>query len=197
MHLLEAALAWAAVDSDPVWTELADEVVKLCLTHFIDAKSGAVREFFVSDWSPVLGMAGRIAEPGHQYEWGYLLNRWAAATHRPQPLAIERMVIFADKYGLDSARGVAMNTISTNGSPQDRGIRLWPQAERIRAYSVVRSSRRRLPEAVGGLVRHLETVRRGLWIERFDTDGRPLSAPSPATSLYHIVGAVSALTEFL
>jgi mannose-6-phosphate isomerase len=195
MHLLEAALAWAAIDSDPAWTDMADAMVKLCVTHFIDAQSGAIREFFASDWSPAPGTAGRIAEPGHQYEWGYLLERWAAATHRAKPLAIERMIIFADEHGLHSARQVAMNSVLIDGSPQDLGTRLWPQAERIRAYSVVRSCRWRLTDAIGGLVRHLETVRRGLWIERFDSNGNVVSAPSPATSLYHLVGAVTALTN--
>jgi mannose-6-phosphate isomerase len=72
-------------------------------------------------------------------------------------------------------------------------MRLWPQAERIRAYSVSASCAMRLPEAIAGLHRHFETAAPGLWIERFDANGAPVNAPSPATSLYHIVGAVVAL----
>ena len=36
-----------------------------------------VREFFDGDWLPAAGIAGRIAEPGHCYEWAFLLDRWA------------------------------------------------------------------------------------------------------------------------
>jgi mannose/cellobiose epimerase-like protein (N-acyl-D-glucosamine 2-epimerase family) len=45
MHLLEAALAWIAVDDDPVWHRLADGIAALCLEKFVDSASGALREF--------------------------------------------------------------------------------------------------------------------------------------------------------
>jgi mannose-6-phosphate isomerase len=193
MHLLEAALAWAAIDPDPAWAEMADAIVALCLERFVDAKSGAVLEFFAQDWSPASGIDGRIAEPGHQYEWAYLLDRWAAFKRRARPVAAERMIAFADAHGVDAAHGVAINALLADGSVHDAGTRLWPQAERIRAYSVVGSCSARLPEAIAGLHRHFVTAVPGLWIERFDADGAPVDGPSPATSLYHIVGAVVAL----
>ena len=56
MHLLEAALAWLAIDPNPVWRGLADEIVALCLDRFIDRDTAALREFFTLDWTPVSGM---------------------------------------------------------------------------------------------------------------------------------------------
>jgi mannose-6-phosphate isomerase len=197
MHLLEAALAWEMIDSDPAWAEIADAVVKLCLERFVDPDSGAVREFFSLEWTPSPGTRGRIAEPGHQYEWAYLLARWAEFKQCPRPGAIVRMIAFADAHGLDAAQGVAINALLTDGSIHDPATRLWPQAERIRAYSVVSSCAARLPEAIAGLSRHFATTAPGLWIERFDADGAPVEAPSPATSLYHIVGAVAALKTMM
>ena len=58
MHMLEAALAWLAVDPNPVWRDMADEIAALCLERFIDRDSGALREFFASDWKPVSRNAG-------------------------------------------------------------------------------------------------------------------------------------------
>ncbi len=49
MHMLEAALAWLAVDPNSAWRDLADEIVVLCRDRFIDRNSGALREFFASD----------------------------------------------------------------------------------------------------------------------------------------------------
>jgi mannose/cellobiose epimerase-like protein (N-acyl-D-glucosamine 2-epimerase family) len=43
MHLLEAALAWIAVDDDPAWRRMADGIAALCLEKFIDPASGALR----------------------------------------------------------------------------------------------------------------------------------------------------------
>ena len=45
MHLLEAALAWLAIDPSPVWRHLADEIVALCRERFIDRDTGALREW--------------------------------------------------------------------------------------------------------------------------------------------------------
>ena len=53
MHLLEAALAWLAIDPNLVWRGMADEIVALCLERFIDRDTSALREYFALDWTPV------------------------------------------------------------------------------------------------------------------------------------------------
>src|SRR5262249_22924826 len=81
MHRLEAALVWAAIDDDPAWRIMADEIAELSLRYFIDPATGAVREFFsAADWSPLPDERGQVVEPGHLYEWAYLLQRWARLT---------------------------------------------------------------------------------------------------------------------
>jgi mannose-6-phosphate isomerase len=87
MHLLEAALAWIALDDDPAWRRMADAIATLCLEKFIDPASGALGEFFAADWTPASGLEGRICEPGHHYEWAFLLDRWARLTGRTAPAA--------------------------------------------------------------------------------------------------------------
>ena len=143
MHLLEAALAWIAIDDDPAWRRLADGIAALCLEKFIDPASGALREFFAADWSPAPGVEGRICEPGHHYEWAFLLDRWARLTSRKTPEAVPRVIAFADAHGLDARRGVVVNAVLADGSIHDPVARLWAQAERIRAYLAHRHSDRR------------------------------------------------------
>ena len=67
MHLLEAAMAWEAVEPDGPWAAMADDIVGLARAHFIDARGGFLREFFGADWRPAEGEAGRLVEPGHQF----------------------------------------------------------------------------------------------------------------------------------
>jgi mannose-6-phosphate isomerase len=83
MHMFEACLAWEEMGGVAAWTVLADSIAELALARFIDAKSGALREFFDGDWNPVAGTDGRIVEPGHQFEWGWLLLRWGRLRQRP------------------------------------------------------------------------------------------------------------------
>jgi mannose-6-phosphate isomerase len=197
MHLLEAALAWIALDSDPGWRKMADGIAALCLERLIGPENGALREFFAADWSPMPGIEGRIVEPGHHYEWAWLLDRWATLTARPRPAAVARLIAFADVYGVDLRRGVAINAILTDGSRHDPVARLWAQAERIRAYLVDRrpNDAGRIAAAIRGLQRFLATPMPGLWYDQLDVADRFVNEPARATSLYHIVGAVAALDQ--
>ena len=195
MHMLEAALAWIALDDDPAWHRMADGLAALCLDKFIDPATGALREFFAADWSPAPGVEGRIAEPGHHYEWAFLLDRWAKQTGRDKPAAVGRLIAFADAHGLDTRRGVATGAVLVDGSIHDPVARLWAQAERIRAYTIDRrpGDSEQLAAAIRGLRRFLATPTPGTWFDQLKADDRFVNEPARATSLYHIVGAVAEL----
>src|SRR5262245_23007224 len=186
MHLLEATLAWIALDDDPAWREMADDLAKLCLERFIDARSGALRELFAADWSPAAGVDGRICEPGHCYEWAFLLDRWARLTERARPEAVARLIAFADAHGLDRQRGVVINAVLVDGSVHDPVARLWAQAEQIRAYVCNRRADIEIAAAIRGLRRFLATPVPGLWYDQLQADDRFIDEPARATSLYHI-----------
>lgn len=197
MHLFEAALAWIAIDDATEWRAMADDLAALCLTRLIDPATGALREFFGADWSPASGIEGRIAEPGHQYEWAVLLARWAQLTGRDHPAGVSRLIAFADTHGLDTERNTTINAVLVGGGIHDATARLWAQAERIRAYVIERrhSGDAHIGTAIQGLTRFLATPRPGLWFDQLTSDDRFVAEPSRATSLYHIIGAVAALTE--
>ncbi len=197
MHLLEAALAWIALDPDPGWRRMADSLVALCVEKMIEKKTGALREFFAADWTPAPGIAGSICEPGHHYEWAFLLYRWADYTHSPRPDAASRLIVFADAHGIDPGRAVAINAVLIDGSVHDPVARLWAQAERIRAYRIDGRDDAQIAGAVAALLRFLDLKKPGLWFDRLDASGKFVEEPARATSLYHIMGAVSELTATL
>jgi mannose-6-phosphate isomerase len=197
MHMLEAALAWLAIDHDAAWRGMADGIATLCLDKFIEPATGALREFFAADWLPAPGIAGSIAEPGHHYEWAFLLDRWAALSGRERPAAVGRLIAFADRHGIDPVRGVAVNAVLIHGSMHDPVARLWAQAERIRAYTIDLRPRdeERLVAAIKGLRRFLATPTPGLWFDQLTAEDRFVTEPARATSLYHIVGAITELVN--
>src|SRR5262249_34031401 len=148
-----AALAWMELDDDPAWRQMADGIATLCLDKFIDPGNSALRENFAADWSPASGLAGRLCEPGHHYEWSFLLDRWAGLTGRMRPSAVARLIVFADTHGVDAQRGVAIGGVLSDGTLHDPVARLWAQAERIRAYAIDRrpNDEARLAAAICGL----------------------------------------------
>jgi mannose-6-phosphate isomerase len=200
MHLLEAALAGIAAGGGPGWTDLAGEIVELALTKFIDPASGALREYFDDGWMPVAGVTGRIVEPGHQFEWAWLLLRWFNLTGRAEAAdAAFRMIRFAESHGVDHARGVAINAVLETGAAHDTRARLWPQTERIKAAAAAAlhtgdpSYWAMAAEGGVGLMKYFEQTGPGLWHDMMEPNGEFSDEFAPASSLYHIVCAIAEL----
>ena len=77
MHLFESAMAWETTGGRD-WRLLSDELAELAMTRFIDPATGALREFFDGEWNALAGEGG-LVEPGHQFEWAWLLERWGVS----------------------------------------------------------------------------------------------------------------------
>jgi len=197
MHLLEATLSWKSVSDDPAWGTLADEIVSLALSRLIDPQTGALREVFDEQWAPVSGHDGRIVEPGHQFEWAWLLIQWSQGSDKRALEAAARLVDIGESHGV--RRGVAINVLLDDFAVHDGNARLWPQTERLKAaVAMARLTGEprywsQTTRAAEGLQRYLNTEVSGLWHDRLKSDGQFVQEPAPASSFYHIVCAIGEL----
>ena len=197
MHLFEATLAWREAGDDGGWSDLSNRIARLARERLIQP-SGALPELFDLDWG-VLTEAE--VEPGHQFEWGFLLLRHAAlADNAASRQAARNLIAMGETVGVDAGRGVAMMSLDQSLQPIDRTARLWPQTERTRAGALLAGLDPEVgwPIARAGaesLLRYLDTPVAGLWFENMEADGSFRDEPSPASSLYHLVGAIQALDE--
>jgi mannose-6-phosphate isomerase len=187
MHLLEAALAWEEAGAAD-WGGLADELVELCLGRFIDSERGFLREVFDPDWGPAAGEAGRLVEPGHQFEWAWLLERWGRRRGRADARRAARRLFEIGRLGVEPVRGLVVNALEDDLSVADAATRLWPQTERLKAALILGEDAEAL-SAAEGLARFLVVPTQGVWHERGRADGRFIDEPAPATSFYHIMCA--------
>ena len=199
MHLLEATLAGCEVCSESSrWKALADEIVDLALAKFIDAKTGALREFFDDHWNPAEGTAGRIVEPGHQFEWAWLLLRWGGAKHARAKAAALKLIDIGETHGVRA--GLASNSLLDDFSPHEASARLWPQTERLKAAAIaarLTGEAKYLAMAVSaadGIRRYLDTPVPGLWYDRIDVHGKLVDEPAPASTFYHLVAAIAEIS---
>lgn len=201
MHLLEACLAWSEVGNDPGWANWADEIAELATLRFINPVSGAVGETFTASWHATPGMASRIIEPGHQFEWAWLLLQ---CRHRNWPARRTRALRLIALGEEEGVRGdVAINALLDDFSVHDPNARLWPQTERLKsallAASVTSDPRYSTiaAQAADSLFPYLETAIPGLWFDVRLPSGTFVDSASPASSFYHLVGAIAALDTFV
>jgi glycosyltransferase involved in cell wall biosynthesis len=110
---------------------------------------------------------------------------------------VARLIAFADSHGVDARRGVAFGALLSDGTLHDPVARLWAQAERIRAYAIDRrpGDAERIAAAIRGLRRFLAAETPGVWYDQLGGDDRFVSEPARATSLYHVIGAVTELDK--
>jgi mannose-6-phosphate isomerase len=193
MHLLEAALAWEAAGEGD-WARTSDAVAELALRRFVEPATPMLREFFTADWSPLPEAEGQIVEPGHQFEWATLLDRWGSLRRRDDARALARGLYRTGRRGVSRATGVAINALGGDLAPRDAGARLWPQTERLKA-ALLFADEAEAVRAAAGLARFLDTPRRGGWRDRMTAKGGFAPEPAPATSLYHLVGAILPLMQ--
>ena len=197
MHMLEACLVLAEATGESIYFEESERILAVFRAFFYDDFSETLAEYFNQDWDRASGDSGRITEPGHQFEWRWLLAEYARIVGSTQPSETRGLFRFANQFGVDPTTGLVSAEIRDDGLPLNTNLRVWPQTELLKA---------RLSELEAGdatqapLVRQvidnlfdifLDKPKAGLWIDLVDTQRRPLVTNVPASTLYHVCLAFS------
>jgi mannose/cellobiose epimerase-like protein (N-acyl-D-glucosamine 2-epimerase family) len=150
---------------------------------------------FDAAWTPLPAAAGQRLEPGHQFEWAWLLTQYGRVFGDAATTAPAQRLYEAGLRGIDARRQVAINALTPDGEVLDDTARLWPQTEFLRAALVFDAdgARGHALQAATALARYLETPVRGAWTDLMLPSGAMVRQASPASSFYHIVGACSQL----
>ncbi len=197
MHLLEAFLALFEVTGEAVWLDRAREIVELFRRHFFDAATGSLGEYFTLDWRPAPGPEGQWCEPGHHFEWVWLLMQYRRLAGEDGVIAPSRQLYrFALDHGIDrTPQGIpaVFEAVDRHGAVLRDVKRVWPQTEAIKAF-LARHEVLGDPAGLGlarehlaGLFRHFLKPGHAVWTERLTRNGQPTAGPIPASSLYHVI----------
>ena len=206
MHLFEALLALWSCSADARYLARAGEMFGLFTSRFFRPDSGILAEYFNAALEPAEGITGEIAEPGHHYEWIWLLRRFERASGRAVRPYVDALYEHADRHGYDGA-GLIVDEVSSDGSQRSRSRRTWPVTEAIKANlteaALGRPGAEGKAASLGGLLqKHFLTPERGGcaaggWIDRLDENGTPATDFMPASTLYHVACAIDELERFV
>lgn len=199
MHMFEALLALYEASGDGAHLDRASTLAHLFRDKFFDHAHGAMPEYFDDAWCPEAGESGRIVEPGHLFEWSWLLDRWKSLGGGDFGGIAERLRVHGEVYGVDHATGAVYDEVWLEGHARSRTSKLWPQTERLKA-SVVRVERTYDLNAFAAAAQAFDTIMQycakaiaGLWVDRRDADGGLIAEPARASSFYHIMFGLSEL----
>ena len=189
MHLTEAYLAAYEATGDSAFERALARLAQAVASAFVHAPTGAIAEL-------PIGTVGNRLEPGHQFEWFYLVARAGRAVDGSGlAAALTRAFDFAQRHGVDPLTGGVCAALNEDGSVQDPTQRIWAQTEYLRALAT-----RGTPADLRALAPQIERFRarflhgRG-WYECKTASGDIARADMPSTTPYHLATAYASLPD--
>jgi len=206
MHLLEACLVAAETWGDAEFKNAADEMVLLFDTYFFKPTTKTLSEYFSDDLRPH-AEKGHIVEPGHYFEWIWLLKKYANTSMQPDKHTeiCRTLLDWANDHGWDTRYGGIFDELSADGDVLTATKRIWPFTEALKANAVMLEKdqaaenqylKARMAEMIGVFSeRYMQE--RGFWTERLNEDLTPLTDFMPGTTPYHVYFGIMEAREIL
>ncbi|MEM9054388.1 MAG: AGE family epimerase/isomerase [Pseudomonadota bacterium] len=190
MHLLEACHAMFQADRRTIHLMRAGEIISLFEQYMFDEKTGALCEQFALDWMPLSDEAHDTIEPGHQFEWVWLLSQHAALCGEAETQSLYPLY----KTGCASLcpQGHVFNRIRRDGRPVDKSRRTWQQTDALKAHLALFELTGE-PLYAERAVRSFDVLMeafltpQGGWVDHLDATGKPLVDTMTAATGYHVV----------
>ncbi|PMS31166.1 AGE family epimerase/isomerase [Paraburkholderia rhynchosiae] len=187
MHLTEAWLAAREATRDNAFDAALRRLAGAVARHFVHAPSGCIAEL-------PIGTHDNRLEPGHQFEWFWLVNQ-AGAMFEGSGLveAMPRAFTYAQRNGVDQETGGVYASLDEDGRIKDPTQRIWAQTEYLRALASHDE-----PAMNAVLPRQIELFQRRFlrpegWFECKTSAGEVARADMPSTTPYHLATAFDAL----
>ena len=156
--------------------------------RFIDPQCGVLME-------KPLGTVDNWFEPGHQFEWFFLLESSAVLRGTPLHASLTRAFAYAEHTGVDKLSGAVSGMLSVDGTVRDGTQRIWAQAEYLRALTLRPGSEAVLQRQLLALQEHF--LHEKGWHECLDAEGRVSRRDMPSTTPYHLATCYQGLIQYL
>jgi mannose/cellobiose epimerase-like protein (N-acyl-D-glucosamine 2-epimerase family) len=189
MHLFEAALAWLKIDTDADWKKLSQDLFDLCRSQFVANEAKVICEYFDEAWQPLRENGRFIFEPGHQFEWAWLMLQYESISGTKVGSLGYDLYERGEKYGVKPT-GETVDEVWSDFTIKKATSRFWPQSERVKAALDVGSSHG-ADQALNVLMKYLKTPIKGVWYDTLSESGQFNDQAPKASSLYHIINAMS------
>ncbi|APV39350.1 N-acylglucosamine 2-epimerase [Pseudomonas frederiksbergensis] len=188
MHLAEAFLATLSVRED---VAVQGALIELCTAlqqRFIDPQYGVLME-------QPLEAVDNWFEPGHQFEWYFLLESSPLLRGSALHTSLERAFAFTEQRGVDPQTGAVRAMLDPGGPTKDATQRIWAQAEYLRALTL-------RPDSEDAVLRQLRALQQrflhsGGWYECRDQNGDVSRQDMPSTTPYHLATCYRGLVDYL
>lgn len=201
MHLFEAFMSLYESSGNVSWLVRASEMFALFQLRFYDSENKVVLEVFDENWQPRKGEKEQIIEPGHLYEWVWLLRWYEDLSGTDVSYWADNLYESADRMGV-SASGLIYDEVNLDASMRNESKRLWPMTERIKASLAQAKAGKthhesRAAETITLLFKYyLDVPVSGSWIDQRGSEDEVICDMAPASTLYHLMVACMEAVDY-
>ncbi|KAI2691888.1 AGE family epimerase/isomerase [Pseudomonas sp. TNT3] len=188
MHLAEAFLATLSAREDAVVQEALVELCTAMQQRFIDPQHGVLME-------KPLGAVDNWFEPGHQFEWYFLLESSALLRGSALHTSLDRAFSLTEQWGVHQQSGAVQAMLDLDGHIKDATQRIWAQAEYLRALTLRPDAEAAVQRQLLALQQHF--LHAGGWYECRDEQGEVSRKDMPSTTPYHLATCYRGLVDYL
>lgn len=187
MHLAEAFLATIEVRDDSATRGALDALTAAMQRRFVDTEHGVMLE------KPLTGVDNWY-EPGHQFEWFFLLESSEHLRGSPLHRSLTTAFAHSEAQGVDPQTGAVVAMLEADGRIKDGTQRIWAQAEYLRALTL-------RPGSEAALSRQLLALQANFlhdsgWNECLDSNGNVSRSDMPSTTPYHLATCYIGLAKY-
>jgi mannose/cellobiose epimerase-like protein (N-acyl-D-glucosamine 2-epimerase family) len=202
MHLLEAYLSSYNATRDDAFLKCSTQIMSI-YTEILRTPDGCkVLEHLDEDGQPS-GEDGNLIQPGHLYEWYWLVNEYADIAGLPAyRAACTPIVGWADRRGVDPGAGGIYDMVDTGGNIISNRKRIWPVIECIKAL-VTLARMSGSEQSYEALARWIMFIREkyctvdGAWHEYLNQSLKPDCDYMPLSTPYHVAMAALEVERLL
>lgn len=192
MHLFEAFMTLYEASGEARWLARAGEIFTLFESHFYSPEKKLLLEFFTENWQPAAGAAGEVVEPGHMFEWVWLLDWYSRLTGRPVAQYTHALYEKALAIGYKEDSGLVYDAVNIHGEILEPKKRNWGLTEYIKASLVIAKDD---PTAEAAAARGVQTLFdyylcaevAGSYVDRRGERDEIIDAHAPASTMYHFI----------
>ncbi|MBW8189747.1 AGE family epimerase/isomerase [Neiella marina] len=203
MHLFEAFMTLYEASGDGLWLAKAGQIFSLFQQVFYDHDNGVLLEFFDSQWQPTLVDGNTVIEPGHLFEWVWLLDWYSRLTGISVRHFCERLYRNGLLIGKESSTGLIYDATTPQGEIIHATKRSWPMTELIKASLVMAQWQPEIYESKAAqaidllFTYYIEPAASGAYVDQLDDSNAICSDVAPASTFYHLIVALAESVRYL
>lgn len=202
MHLLEALLVYYEQRPTEALKQRIHALLAVFEERLFDPQTSTLAEMFDDDWTRKSFADGQKIEPGHHFEWCWLLSNADRLLGTNYSQHVHALFGFAERYGVRADTHLIYDGLDDRGAVIDNGHRSWPQTERLKALIAMHESHDvhtvdQMSFVVETLFQYyLSPAPSGAWIDHVNFDGSSRSDKVPASTFYHIFLSFAELKRY-